>query len=332
MSVDESSLFLNFAVIGGALLGLAFVTLSFFFVDLLSRYDRTALPVFRDRDPHISAPTLPRPYSLTDFQLFDGDPVVIFVAASVAVTWLFFLMPLAIGLTVAWGGAQFAVLSVELFLLVGFLSGSFLARNWQIEKLRPYATREEKIWPLLGWLMLASYWIATMAIIAEAVAKCYPAITRWRLWTLWRFPTEHDAIFLLKLMCVGSLLLGTYTTNKDMFVFFKTFATERMRDRWLRMFLKDYENLAERVALAISYIPPELREFDPLVIKWNGGFPPLQSLHKAFKDERREDLLILWSELVRKRQGVATWMIDVPSIAQWAEELRIALDGRERLQ
>ncbi len=86
MNPDEASLFLNFAVISGALLGLAFVTLSFFLVDLLGRYDRTALPVFRDRDPHIPAPTLPRPYSLTDYQLFDGDPVVLFVAASVAVT------------------------------------------------------------------------------------------------------------------------------------------------------------------------------------------------------------------------------------------------------
>jgi hypothetical protein len=331
MSPEESNLFLNFAVIGGALLGLAFVTLSFFFVDLLTRYDRTALPVFRDRDRHIAAPTLPRPYSLTDFQLFDGDPVVIFVAASVAVTWLFFLIPLAVGLTVAWAGAQFATLAVELFLLVGFLSGSFLARNWQIERLRPYATREEKIWPLLGWLMLIAYWSATAAIIFEALAKCFPSIPKWWIWSLWRFPTEHDSIFLLKLICVGSLLLGTYTINKDMFVFFRTFATERMRDRWLRMFLKDFDVLEAEVLLALSFIPHELQPFDPLFIKWNGGVPPLNSLHSAFHDEHKDDLYILWAQLRRTRKGVATWMIDVPSIAQWAEELRQALRGRAPL-
>lgn len=331
MTTDESSLFLNFAVIGGALLGLAFVTLSFFLVDLLNRYDRTALPVFRDRDRDVAAPTLYRPYSLTDYQLFDGDPVVVFVAASVGVTWNFFLIPLTIGLTVAWAGAQLGTLAFELFLLAGFLSGSFIARNWQIAKLRPYLTREEKLWPLLGWMVVIAYWMVTVAIVLVALAKHFPAITELKLWAIWRFPTERDALFMLKLICVGSLLLGTYTTNKDMFVFFKTFATERMRERWLHFFLKDFEGLAERVERALSDIPPELREFDPLKSKWNGGFPPLESVHSAFKGEGQKDLIILWAELVNKRQGVATWMIDVPPIAQWAEDVRSTLEARGRL-
>jgi hypothetical protein len=38
MTSDEASFFLNLAAIGGALLGLSFVTLSFFLVDLLNRY------------------------------------------------------------------------------------------------------------------------------------------------------------------------------------------------------------------------------------------------------------------------------------------------------
>lgn len=331
MTTDEASLFLNFAVIGGALLGLAFVTLSFFLVDLLNRYDRTALPVFRDRDRHVVVPTLYRPYSLTDYELFDGDPVVLFVAASVGVTWILFLIPLTIGLTAAWVGAELGTLAIELFLLVGFLSGSLIVRNWQIAKLRPYLTREEKLWPLLGWIVLATYWSSTVAIILVALAKPFPAISNLPMWAVWRFPNERDSIFVLKLICVGSLILGTYTTNKDMFVFFKTFAIERMRERWLHYFLKDYEELAERVVGAIADIPPELREFDPLASKWNDGFPPLESLHSAFKDERRKDLLILWAALVSKRQGIPTWMIDVPSIAIWAEDLRTTLEARDRL-
>ncbi len=103
---DDAAFFLNVAVIGGALIGLSFVSLTFFLVDLLKRYKGTALPVFRDREKNpLARPSskLKPPDSMTDRELLDGDPVVVFIAFSVAVTWNFFLLPLTIGLTAAWG-------------------------------------------------------------------------------------------------------------------------------------------------------------------------------------------------------------------------------------
>lgn len=141
-------------------------------------------------------------------------------------------------------------------------------------------------------------------------------------------PTEQDSLFLIKAVCVGSLLLGTYTTNKDMFVFFKTFATERMRARWLGQFVKTYPSLRRRVADAISQITPEVREIHPFVKLWNGGCPPMISTHDAFQGNDQRYLVDLWNELVEKRRGVASWMLDVPSIARWAEQVREALEIR----
>jgi hypothetical protein len=86
-----------------------------------------------------------------------------------------------------------------------------------------------------------------------------------------------------------------------------------------------------RVESALAEMPPELWEFDPLKSKWNDGFPPLESVHRAFNGEGQKDLLILWADLVNKRQGVATWMLDVPSIAQWAKSMRTMMAAREHL-
>src|SRR5437899_1437503 len=105
MKSDEASYFLNVAVIGGTLLALSFVTLQFFLADLLKRYESTALPVFPSRDFETSeqpSEHLDLPDSLKDQVLFDGDPLVIFMAFSVAVTWIQFVVPLTIGLTAAW--------------------------------------------------------------------------------------------------------------------------------------------------------------------------------------------------------------------------------------
>lgn len=105
VSTDEAIYFLNVAVIAGTLLGLSFVTLAFFLSDLLKRYEETALPAFRVADPSESLLGVPlvSPESMTDLQLLDGDPLIVFMAFSVAVTWNLFLLPLVIGLTAAWG-------------------------------------------------------------------------------------------------------------------------------------------------------------------------------------------------------------------------------------
>ena len=78
MQADDISYFSNIAVIAATLLGLTFVALSFFLVDLAKRYDDTALPVFRHRDRSTKDDVvwnLKSPESLTDFELLDGDPL-----------------------------------------------------------------------------------------------------------------------------------------------------------------------------------------------------------------------------------------------------------------
>jgi len=54
------------------------------------------------------------------------------------------------------------------------------------------------------------------------------------VWSDRGFASEQVSMFLVKISCIVSLVLGTYTLNKDMFIFFKSAAAERMRDRWLR--------------------------------------------------------------------------------------------------
>src|ERR1700687_1401876 len=251
LTTDEVSYFLNIAVIAGTLLGLTFVVLAFFLVDLFKRYEDVSLPVFRARGadkPDGQLHYLKLPISLTDQELMDGDPLVVFIAFSVAVTWNLFLLPLTIGLTVAWSGVRTVVLAGELFLFFCVLVFSFIVRNIKIAELRPYLTRDELLWPYIGSAALALYAASTTGVLIAVFAPASSVIAQLAIWNRWGIPNEQVILALLKGICIVALLLGTYTTNKDMFIFFKSVAAERMRQRWLHGFLKDtYKSLPNRV-------------------------------------------------------------------------------------
>ena len=329
LSSDEASYFLNIAVIGGTLLGLTFVALSFFLVDLLKRYEAIPLPVFRHRDPSDSRVMSRKmhPYaSLTDRELLDGDPLVVFIAFSVAVTWNLFLLPLTVGLTAAWTGVRLGVLAGEMCLFFGILAFSFYVRNVKIAELRPYLTREELLWPVFGSIGLLLYAGATGVVLLAALSDGWPIAARLAVWTRWGISNEHAAVFLVKLVCILALLLGTYTANKDMFVFFKTVAAERMRQRWLHYFVNEtYPLLKERVKSVISQLPIETRDADPLYQLWGDGSPETVSTHDEFRKAGRDFIANLWAELVNHRSGSASWMLDIPRIADWAARVEESL-------
>jgi hypothetical protein len=325
---DDVLFFLNVAVIGGALIGLAFVSLTFFLVDLLKRYKKTALPVFRHREkPARNEQTrrfrkMTPPDSMTDFELLDGDPLVVFIAFSVSVTWNFFLLPLTIGLTAGWGGARLSILAVELFISLIFLTFSVLVREIKIRELKPYLTREELFWPYFTGMAFLLFAGTTGVVAIAAMHDIYPGIDHLAFWNRWSITDEHAAVFMLKAVCILSLLLGTYTTNKDMFIFFKTVAAERMRQRWIEAFVQEtYPDLKKRVESAIKDIPAEEQKVDLLVCRWNHGHPDAISTHDALKKAGPKFVHELWVELINRRSGAASWMLDIPSIANWAADL-----------
>src|SRR5437879_5137069 len=95
--------FSTIAASAAALLGLSFFALIFFLTDLFRRFGGLALPVHphelqahdegqsgRDRIEH--------PEHITDLSLFDGDPLVVFSAFSVAVTWNLYFVSLVVSL------------------------------------------------------------------------------------------------------------------------------------------------------------------------------------------------------------------------------------------
>ena len=265
------------------------------------------------------------PISLTDEELMDGDPLFVFCAFSVAVTWNLFLFPLAIGLTVTWSGIRTMVLAVELFLFFCLMVFSFVVRNIEIAELRPYLTRDELLWPYIGGFALVLYAASTTSALVAAFAPVSSTIGQLAIWNRWGVTNEHALLALLKGTCITALLLGTYTTNKDMFIFFKSVAAERMRQRWLAGFLKDtYKSLSNRVRSAEAHGNKALTE------KWNGGYPPdlnLTAIHKSLRKTDVQVMRHIWDEIVKREQGIPSWMINVPGIAAWAAEVEHCIDS-----
>jgi hypothetical protein len=327
---DEVSYFTNVAVIGATLLGLTFVALSFFLLDLLRRYEHVSFPVFRDRDP-VDTESLSRhikhPHSLSDRELLDGDPLVVFIAFSVAVTWNLFMLPLAIGLTAAWGGVRFPVIAVELAIFCGVLIFSFRVRASTINRLCPYLTREELLWPVFGAIGMLVYLLGLGVVTIAALPDAVPTIQRLAVWNQYGIANDRAAIFAIKTICVLSLLVGTYTANKDMFIFFKTMAAERMRQRWLQDFIKEgYPRLEQQVARHKSKLAPNAHRHDAVIGLWNGGLPTIVSTHDAIRQGGDLFTTALWNDLHRRQGGIPVWMFDIPRIADWAAQLEDALD------
>ncbi len=328
MSSDETSYFLNIAVIGGTLLALSFVTLQFFLGELLKRFEATALPVFRSRDSdEVTEPcdSLTPPDSLKDVRLFDGDPLVIFMAFSVAVTWIQFLVPLTLGLTAAWLGTHLMILAVELACLLVAFGFSFVTRNKAIKRLRPYLTRDELLWPVLGGILLALYIVAAGVALISALPAPMSTAPYLAIWNRWGISNDYASLFVLKVVCIVSLLVGTYTTNKDMFIFFKSVASERMRQRWLESFLQErYLELKRRVEVASSKAGVNARLAD-LEQEWNKGCPETISTHDALNEAGPASVIKVWQNLINGRSGTPSWMLDVPRIANWEARVEKSL-------
>jgi hypothetical protein len=139
------------------------------------------------------------------------------------------------------------------------------------------------------------------------------------IWNGWGIRNDDASLFVLKVVCVLSLLGGTYTTNKDMFIFFKSVAAERMRERWLEVFAHErYPDLKKRVEIVKVKMGPQGEE---LVQKWNDGRPEMTSTHDAFTKRGRTCLTRVWQDLLVGRRGAPIWLLDVPRIANWEAEV-----------
>lgn len=326
---EDMAFFGNVAAVSATLLGLTFIALSFFLLDILRRYEGIGLPVFRDRDEAAVTVTSKRKYPfefLTDRQLLDGDPLVVFIAFCVAVTWDLFLMPMTLGLTVVWGGARLGVLASEIGLFSTMLIFCFKIRNDKVRELRPYLTREELLWPLFGGIGLGIFALTGVIVLISALSGVVPGADTFAIWHHWGISDTRAAIFVVKLLCLLALLLGTYNVNKDMFIFFKAVAAERMRQKWLDSFLEQtYPKLKERVNAVISDAGGDSQGVRSLIAKWNDGFPGMVFLHSELKDAEPDLLRKLWIEILSRRYGTAGWMLDVPCVASWVASVEDAL-------
>jgi len=139
--------------------------------------------------------------------------------------------------------------------------------------------------------------------------------------------TDQTAYGILKSVCVFVLVLGTYTLNKDVFIYLKVFALEKVRKEWLRRYVKRFKARKEEVKAALSHIPPDCKEHRELESIWNHGIPPLASKHMELVGDRNsESRLALWNEILAGEVGVAEWMIEVPEIAIWDDRVTGALE------
>jgi hypothetical protein len=382
---DDTTFFLTIATIAATLLGLTFLALSVFMVDVLRRYDCVALPVFRERD----APQRPQrrmtflqaglnillsfvrrckcksiqiaqclgkllrvnrdsstegqkvatpdrdiqirpctsPESLTDYELFDGDPLVVFIAFSAAVSWNLFLMPLALSLTAALSGSRVIFSGLVMILFLFFLTFSFSVRQKKLDQLRPYLTHEELLWPVFHRIAWTLYFLATLVVLLAGLSL---------------LPKGANGVSLaslaIKLVCATALLAGTYTVNKDMFVFFKAVGAERMRVRWVEAFFKEtYPRLAAGVEQATS--DGSWEHAKDLATLWGSGPRVSASSHVALRGGPVGQPKAMWSWFVERHKGARTaaasaacplverhcsapdWMLDIPSISQWSQEV-----------
>jgi len=348
VGLDEATYFINVAVIAGALIGLTFIALQLFMVDMLTRFEASAFPVFRSRENHklrfrpIRRDT---PAALTDAELLDGDPLVVFMAFSIAVSWSLFLLPLVIGLTAAWNKRP-GLLAIEMFVFSLILFFNFRVRSQKVNQLNPYLTREELLWPLISGAAFVLYVVTGLVLLAAA----FPAVVPHRFgpssWIWFGSSYGEDAAFLLKFSCIASLVLGTYTVNKDMFIFFKSASAERMRQCWLQEFVTNiYPDLAARIRALESKMLGNTFDSSHLARRWRYG-PASISTHDSFKKGDSPSARGLWTALISpppdtESRGtniqpkpepplpVPVWLLDVPAIARWVSEIERELKHAE---
>lgn len=340
VGLDEATYFINVAVIAGALIGLTFIALQLFMVDMLTRFETSAFPVFRSRENrklHFHPISHDTPAGLTDAELLDGDPLVVFMAFSIAVSWCLFLLPLLIGLTAAWDKRP-GLLAIEMFGFSVTLLFNFRFRSRKVNQLNPYLTREELLWPLISGAAFVLYVITALALLATAFPAAVPHRFGSSSWIWFGFSYGKDADSLLKISCIASLILGTYTVNKDMFIFFKSAAAERMRRCWLQEFISNiYPNLATRIRALRTNMPVNTFDSSHLARRWRHG-PASISTHDSFSKAESQSARRLWMTLISSGSDVETcdtntqlkqevklpvpvWLLDVPAIARWVSDV-----------
>jgi hypothetical protein len=175
--------------------------------------------------------------------------------------------------------------------------------------MKPYLTREELLWPVMSGVAFTLYLSTFLSLFFITFPAAVPSFLHLAVWSDRGFASEQVSMFLVKISCIVSLVLGTYTLNKDMFIFFKSAAAERMRDRWLKTFIQDtYPQLRERVRSATLNMPFEVREADELWMLWNNG-PALIATHEFLRKTLSDDSAhLLWKRLV-DGGGVPIWML-----------------------
>jgi hypothetical protein len=337
------SFFSTIAGSAAALLGLSFFALIFFLTELFRRYEYEglALPVHPDilqsRLQSLSADQRNLPEHITDFALLDRDPLVVFSAFSVGVSWNMYFVSLVVSLTAVSGTfANVWVFAAELLAFWCFLTFSLIMRNAMRKKLATYRTRDEHFWAAFEWsfvvLWLVGVIFTFIAAFAMDYGKCYVHIRRFAFWSNFGIDDITIVLSVLKIISLGGLFFGLYVTNKDLFVYFKSKTSDRMRRKWLLSFLTRYPQLKKDVDATIA---SQGEAATDLKLLWNEGCPPVTPVEKYIragfspllgKPDAR------WEYLLAGRRSVASWMFDVSGIALWVSDLeKLLIQSRGRL-
>lgn len=356
LSQADITYFSTMAGIAATLLGLSFLALTFFLTSVFSRYDRLALPIFLEesrsrggrrhsddpargdygilvrfspgRQKADEADVQRSPIDITDWQLFDGDPLVVFVAFSTGVSWNLYFLALTLGITATSGGFTAAwLVAGELLFFYVFFVLSLILRHQKYMVLRTYRTGDERLWTpgewlagiLFGGATLFACWVA----VTQLCGGSRQGICALALSSAANSTAEGAFLVVLKVLSVLALALGLYVTNKDFFVFFKAKMSDEMRERWLRDFVGAYPQLMQRVNAALETTPAD-GTGDPLRRLWHDGCPPPSYIREKFSPNAG-DSNERWRRLLEGASTVAAWMFDVPGIAAWAYDLDYCL-------
>ena len=328
---SDASFFSTVASIAATLIGLSFFVLIFFLTELIKRYKGLALPVhhemLRSRLQDIGEEQRKLPEHITDFGLFDSDPLVFFSAFSIAVSWNLYFVSLVVSLTAV--SSTFAnawVLAIELIAFWFIFRFSLKTRNAKRDELAPYRTREEHFLGVFEWIF-KGLWLMGMALIFIAALAMdygthYVYLNRLAFWSTCGIDNMTMVLSILKIISLGTLCFGLFVTNKDLFVFFKSKTSDQMRRLWLVEFVQGYPELKKKVEASIAAQgEPAATEFKTL---WNEGCPTVKYVRDGFSPSQGKPD-VRWEYLLTGKHSVASWMFDVSGISLWVSDLENSL-------
>lgn len=333
--------FMQMASIAATLLGLSFLALTFFLGGLEVRYKGLSLPVFlhevRRTLKHSKAASTsdePLPSQITDLQLFDSDPVVVFLAFSISVTWNLYFLALILSLTLLDSQLDTPwLIAGELIAFWGIIGYSIIVRHRRYRMLDTYRTGEERLWEFGECVtLLALTGVMALSVVvalldscgSNAVGVCGAAVQE-------STRTNLDIAFhyALKGVTLGAICLGLYVTNKDLFVFFKARTSDDIRKRWIESFMGEgYGSLTRRVDSVLSSNGIDSEAGRLLASKWNHGCPDSTYIRQGYRPSGFGAKTVsdpYWLLLQRRSPTVASWMFDVPGIATWVSDIETLL-------